>query len=250
MKSGGKSLYRQQPKEDDLQRPHSVRNLVIGTGVLGAITLICWYGTGASQSGSSSNGFIACSAVTARRRRRALPMESPAAAQANANGGSSGNPKAIGGSTKRSGSVTGLSPIINALVNPPTTGTGTTVGPVVHPSTSASGTTPTTPAAGKTTQSRPLRSSRPRSSRPRSRPPRSRRRRFRRPRSRRPRSRRPRSPPTTVPPTTVAPDHGRADDGSADDGQPGHVLTAIRRVPVNAVSCPQQGTGKKEKRPS
>ena len=77
-------------------------------------------------------------------------MESPAAAQANANGGSSGNPKAIGGSTKRSGTVTGLSPIINALVNPTTTTTGTTVGPVVHPSTSASGTTPTTPAPGKT----------------------------------------------------------------------------------------------------
>src|SRR5580704_2490820 len=141
MKSGGKSLYRQQPKEDDLQRPHSVRNLVIGTGVLGAITLICVYGTGASQSGSSSNGFIACSECPAAA---ALPMESQAAAQANANGSSSGNPKAIGGSTKRSGTVTGLSPIISALVSPPTTGTGTTVGPVVHPSTSASGTTPTT----------------------------------------------------------------------------------------------------------
>ncbi|MFZ0757995.1 MAG: hypothetical protein WAN00_29870, partial [Trebonia sp.] len=73
MKSGGKSLYRQQPKEDDLQRPHSVRNLVIGTGVLGAITLICWYGAGASQSGSSSNGFITCSGCAA-----ALPYESPA----------------------------------------------------------------------------------------------------------------------------------------------------------------------------
>jgi len=143
MKSGGKSLSRQQPNEDDLQRPHSVRNLVIGTGVLGAITLICWYGTGASQSGSSSNGFIACSAANCPAAAT-LPMESPAAAQANA------NPKAIGGSTKRSGSVTGLSPIINALVNPPTTGTGTTVGPVLHPSSSAPGTTPTTPAAGKT----------------------------------------------------------------------------------------------------
>src|SRR5215469_9740226 len=148
MTSGGKSLYRQQPKEDDLQRPHSVRNLVIGTGVLGAITLICWYGTGASQSGSSSSGFIACSATNCPAPT-ALPMESPAAAQANANG-SSGNPKSIGGSTKRSGTITGLSPIINALVNPPTTSTGTTVGPVVHPSSSASGTTPTTPAAGKT----------------------------------------------------------------------------------------------------
>src|SRR5271166_5349675 len=149
MKSGGKSLYRQQPKEDDLQRPHSVRNLVIGTGVLGAITLICWYGTGASQSGTSSSGFIACSAANCPAPT-ALPMESPAAAQANANGGSGGNPKAIGGSTKRSGTVTGLSPIINALVNPTTTTTSTTVGPVVHPSTSASGTTPTTPAASKT----------------------------------------------------------------------------------------------------
>ncbi|HET6194083.1 MAG TPA: hypothetical protein VFE59_44570 [Trebonia sp.] len=148
MKSGGKSLYRQQPKEDDLQRPHSVRNLVIGTGVLGAITLICWYGTGASQSGSSSNGFIACSAANCPA---ALPGESQAAAQANANGSSSGNPKAIGGSTKRSGTVTGLSPIISALVSPSTTGTGTTVGPVVLPSTSASGTTPTTPATVKPT---------------------------------------------------------------------------------------------------
>jgi hypothetical protein len=147
MTSGGKSLYRQQPKEDDLQRPHSVRNLVIGTGVLGAITIICWYGTGASQSGTSANGFIACSAANCPAPT-ALPMESPAAAQANANGGSSGNPKAIGGSTKRSGSVTGLPPIISALLNPPTT--GTTVGPVAHPSTSAPGTTPTTPAAGKT----------------------------------------------------------------------------------------------------
>src|SRR5271170_5897343 len=113
MKSGGKSLYRQQPKEDDLQRPHSVRNLVIGTSVLGAITLICWYGTGASQTGTSSGGFIACANCPAPT---ALPMESPAAAQANPNGGSSGNPKAIGGSTKRSGTVTGLSPIISALV--------------------------------------------------------------------------------------------------------------------------------------
>ncbi|MFY9672575.1 MAG: hypothetical protein WAK44_31920, partial [Trebonia sp.] len=145
MKSGGKSLYRQQPKEDDLQRPHSVRNLVIGTGVLGAITLICWYGAGASQSGSSSNGFITCSECPASSSGGLLGA-SPAAAQANANGGSGGNPKAISGSTKRSGSVTGLSPIISALVSPPTTGTGTTVGPVVHPSTSASGTTPTTPA--------------------------------------------------------------------------------------------------------
>src|ERR1700749_4391832 len=136
MKSGVKSLYRQQPKEDDFHRLHSVRNLVIGTGVLGAITLICWVGTGASQSGSSSSGFIACSNCPAPT---ALPMESPAAAQANANGSSSGNPKAIGGSTKRSGTVTGLSPIINALVNPTTTTTSTTVGPVVHPSTSASG---------------------------------------------------------------------------------------------------------------
>ena len=149
MKSGGKSLKRQQPKEDDLQRPHSVRNLVIGTGVLGAITLICYYGTGASQSGSSSSGFIACSATNCPAPT-ALPMESPAAAQANPNGSSGGNPKAIGGSTKRSGTVTGLSPIINALINPTTKGKGTTVGPVVHPSTSASGTTPTTPAAGKT----------------------------------------------------------------------------------------------------
>ena len=76
MKSGGKSLYRQQPKEDDLQRPHSVRNLVIGTGVLGAITLICWYGTGASQTGTSSNGFIACAncpAPTALPMRTAVP---------------------------------------------------------------------------------------------------------------------------------------------------------------------------------
>src|SRR5215472_19110987 len=98
MTSGGKSLVRQQPKEDDLQRPHSVRNLVIGTGVLGAITLICWYGTGASQSGSSSSGFIACSAANCP----AAPLlgESPAANQANPNG-SSGNPKAIGGTTKR-----------------------------------------------------------------------------------------------------------------------------------------------------
>jgi hypothetical protein len=151
MKSGGKSLYRQQPKEDDLQRPHSVRNLVIGTGVLGAITLICWYGAGASQSGSSSNGFITCSAANCPAAPGAGIWESPAAAQANANGSSSGNPKAIGGSTKRSGTVTGLSPIISALINPPTTGKGTTVGPVVHPSTSASGTTPTTPATVKPT---------------------------------------------------------------------------------------------------
>jgi hypothetical protein len=143
MKSGGKSLYRQQPKEDDLQRPHSVRNLVIGTGVLGAITLICWYGTGASQSGSSSSSFIACSATNCPPAP-ALLGESPAAAQANANGSSGGNPKAIGGSTKRAGTVTGLSPIISALISPPTKGTGTTVGPVVHPSTSASGTTPAT----------------------------------------------------------------------------------------------------------
>ena len=142
MKSGGKSLYRQQPKEDDLQRPHSVRNLLIGTGVLGAITLICWYGAGASQSGSSSNGFIACSAANCPGFT--VLGESPAAAQANTNGSSSGNPKAIGGSTKRSGTVTGLSPIISALISPPTKGTGTTVGPVVHPSTSASGTTPAT----------------------------------------------------------------------------------------------------------
>jgi hypothetical protein len=140
MKSGGKSLYRQQPKEDDLQRPHSVRNLVIGTGVLGAITLICWYGMGASQSGSSSSGFIACSNCPAAP----LLGESPAAAQAKANGSSGGNPKAISGSTKQSGTVTGLSPIIAALVNPTTTTKGTTVGPVVHPSTAASGTTPTT----------------------------------------------------------------------------------------------------------
>jgi hypothetical protein len=148
MKSGGNRLYRQQPKEDDLQRPHSVRNLVIGTGVLGAITLICWAGTGASQSGSSSSGFIACSEANCP----AAPLlgESPAAAQAKANGSSGGNPKVIGGSTKRSGTVTGLSPIIAALVNPTTTTKGTTVGPVIHPSTSASGTTPTTPAAGKT----------------------------------------------------------------------------------------------------
>jgi hypothetical protein len=41
-----------------------------------------------------------------------------------------------------------------------------------------------------------------------------------------------------------------ADHGSADDGRPGHVLTAIRRVPVNAVSYPQQGTRTKEMRPS
>src|SRR3984885_12057190 len=149
MKSGGKSLYRQQPKEDDLQRPHSVRNLVIGTGVLGAITLICWIGTGASQSGSSSNGFVTCSECPAAASGPLF--ESPAAAQANANGSSGGNPKAIGGSTKRSGTVTGLSPIISALVSPPTTGTGTTVGPVLHPSTSASGTTPTTPATVKPT---------------------------------------------------------------------------------------------------
>jgi len=142
MKSGGNRLYRQQPKEDDLQRPHSVRNLVIGTGVLGAITLICWAGTGASQSGSSSSGFIACSEANCP----AAPLlgESPAAAQAKANGSSGGNPKVIGGSTKRSGTVTGLSPIIAALVNPTTTTTGKTVGPVVHPSTAASGTTPTT----------------------------------------------------------------------------------------------------------
>ena len=173
MKSGGKSLYRQQPKEDDLQRPHSVRNLVIGTGVLGAITLICWYGAGASQSGSSSNGFIACSECPAAPP--GLLGASPAAAQANANGSSSGNPKAIGGSTKRSGTVTGLSPIISALVNPPTTVTGTTVGPVVDPSTSASGTTPTTPATVKPTTVAPTTVK-----------------------------------PTTVAPTTVAPDHGRA----------------------------------------
>ena len=153
MKSGGKSLYRQQPKEDDLQRPHSVRNLLIGTGVLGAITLICWYGMGASQSGSSSNGFITCSAANCPAAPGGLLGESPAAAQAqaNANGSSGGNPKAIGGSTKRSGTVTGLSPIISALISPPTKGTGTTVGPVVHPSTSASGTTPTTPATVKPT---------------------------------------------------------------------------------------------------
>src|ERR1700758_4973301 len=94
MTSGGKSLYRQQPKEDDYQRPHSVRNLVIGTGVLGAITLLCWYGTSASQT-SSVGGFIACSAANCPAPT-ALPMESPAVAQANA------NPKAIGGSTKRS----------------------------------------------------------------------------------------------------------------------------------------------------
>ena len=145
MKSGGKSLYRQQPKEDDLQRPHSVRNLLIGTGVLGAITLICWYGMGASQSGSSSNGFVTCSAANCPAAASAGGLfESPAAAQANANGISGGNPKAIGGSTKRSGTVTGLSPIISALISPPTKGTGTTVGPVVHPSTSASGTTPAT----------------------------------------------------------------------------------------------------------
>ena len=149
MKSGGKLLYRQQPKEDDLQRPHSVRNLVIGTGVLGAITLICWYGTGASNTGTSSSGFIACSAANCPAPT-ALPMESQAPAQANANGSSGGNPKVIGGSTKRSGTITGLSPIIAALVNPTTTTTGTTVGPVVHPSTVASGTTPTTPAAAKT----------------------------------------------------------------------------------------------------
>jgi len=148
MKSGGNRLYRQQPKEDDLQRPHSVRNLVIGTGVLGAITLICWYGTSASQSGTSSNGFIACSEANCP----AAPLlgESPAAAQANANGSSGGNPKVIGGSTKPSGTVTGLSPIIAALINPTSTTKGTTVGPVVHPSTAPSGTTPTTPAAGKT----------------------------------------------------------------------------------------------------
>jgi len=147
MKSGGNRLYRQQPKEDDLQRPHSVRNLVIGTGVLGAITLICWYGTSASQSGTSSNGFIACSEANCP----AAPLlgESPAAAQANANGSSGGNPKVIGGSTKPSGTVTGLSPIIAALINPTGTTKGT-VGPVVHPSTAPSGTTPTTPAAGKT----------------------------------------------------------------------------------------------------
>jgi hypothetical protein len=151
MKSGGKSLYRQQPKEDDLQRPHSVRNLVIGTGVLGAITLICWYGMGASQSGSSSNGFITCSECPAAGASVPLLGESPAAATANPNGSSGANPKAISGSTKQSGSVTGLSPIISALVNPPTTGTGATVGPVVHPSTSASGTTPTTPATVKPT---------------------------------------------------------------------------------------------------
>jgi hypothetical protein len=143
MKSGGKSLYRQQPKEDDLQRPHSVRNLVIGTGVLGAITLICWYGTGASNTGTSSSGFIACSEANCPAPTT-LPMESRAPAQANANGSSGGNPKVIGGSTKRPGTVTGLSPIIAALVNPTTTTTGTTVGPVVHPSTAASGTTPTT----------------------------------------------------------------------------------------------------------
>ena len=72
--------------------------------------------------------------------------------------------------------------------------------------------------------------------------------------------------PTTVAPTTVATDHGGPDHGRrpttlaptqvapttahADERRPGNVLTAIRRVPVNAVSCPQQGTGKKEKRPS
>ncbi|MGB6571725.1 MAG: hypothetical protein WBF20_08645, partial [Trebonia sp.] len=46
--------------------------------------------------------------------------------------------------------------------------------------------------------------------------------------------------------------HAHADDAlsHSDQRRSGHVLTAIRRVPVNAVSCPQQGTGKKEKRPS
>ena len=200
MKSGGKSLYRQQPKEDDLQRPHSVRNLVIGTGVLGAITLICWYGAGASQSGSSSNGFIACSRMPGRAA--GLLGESPAAAQANANGSSSGNPKAISGSTKRSGSVTGLSPIISALVNPPTTATGTTVGPVVDPSTSASGTTPTTPATVKPTTVAPT-TVKPTTVAPTTVAPTT-------------------VAPTTVAPTTVAPDHGGPDHGGPDHGRADH----------------------------
>ena len=110
MKSGGKSLYRQQPQEDDYQRPHSVRNLMIGTGVLGAIAIICWYGTSASQPRNSPSGFIACSVANCPSPT-ALPLESPAAAQANANGSS--NPKAISGqSTKQSGSATGLPPIL------------------------------------------------------------------------------------------------------------------------------------------
>jgi len=189
MKSGGKSLYRQQPKEDDLQRPHSVRNLLIGTGVLGAITLICWYGMGASQSGSSSNGFITCSAANCPAAPGGLLGESPAAAQAqaNANGSSGGNPKAIGGSTKRSGTVTGLSPIISALISPPTKGTGTTVGPVVHPSTSASGTTPATvkPTTVAPTTVKPTTVA-PTTVAPTTVPPTT-------------------VPPTTVPPTTVPP---------------------------------------------
>ena len=252
MTSGGKSLNRQRPTEDDYQRPHSVRNLVIGTGVLGAITFICWYGTSASQS-SSVGGFIACSAANCPAPT--LPMESQAAAP-----GQWQRQRQPQGDRRLDEAVGKRHRASTYPQRPACPGDGQhhrrpgrapVEFRVGHDGDDARG------LARRVAHPRPRPPPRPRSPR----------RTRRRPRSRRPRSRhhgRADHRPADHGPADHRPaDHGPADDGSADHDpadvdardhsdqrRTGHVLTAIRHDPVNAVSCPQQGTRKKEKRPS
>lgn len=158
MASGGKSPDQRGQQEDDLQRPRSVRNLIVGAGVLGAIVVICWYGTRGS-SGVSNDGFIACSRADCPAAR-ALPWQSQNA------GGVNANPKEIAqlpGKHATPGS--GLPPFLSVLLKPSAASAGSPAGqqpgstpaPVPDSTATTPGALPTTPAAPlPTTPAAPL----------------------------------------------------------------------------------------------